>query len=138
MMEAIRSSKTSVLIGATRRHISEDGILHSHRRENLKSYIFGIIMRRRIRWGGGMQHSLEQTGIHAVFWWENQVIRKPGIRRKDNIQMDLSGAGWNVMDWDHLAQDKDKWQPLSGPIKCWAVTEWSSDCWLLTDSLSWS
>jgi hypothetical protein len=24
---------------ATRRHIPEDGILHSHRRENLKSYI---------------------------------------------------------------------------------------------------
>jgi hypothetical protein len=27
-----------VLIRATRRNIPEDGILHSHRRENLKSY----------------------------------------------------------------------------------------------------
>jgi hypothetical protein len=36
MMEAIRSSETSVLTRATRRDISEDGILHSHRRDNLK------------------------------------------------------------------------------------------------------
>jgi hypothetical protein len=37
-MEAICSSETSGLRRATWRNISEDGILHSHRRENLKSY----------------------------------------------------------------------------------------------------
>jgi hypothetical protein len=41
MMEAIRSSGTSVLIRATRRNIPEGGILHSHRWENLKSYTYG-------------------------------------------------------------------------------------------------
>jgi hypothetical protein len=39
MTEALRSFQTSLLTGATRRCIPEDGILHSHRRENFKSYI---------------------------------------------------------------------------------------------------
>jgi hypothetical protein len=38
-METIRSSKTSVPITPTRHLIIEDGILHSHCRENLNSYI---------------------------------------------------------------------------------------------------
>jgi hypothetical protein len=36
-------AETSVNKISTRRHITEDGILHSHRRENLQSYIYPVI-----------------------------------------------------------------------------------------------
>jgi hypothetical protein len=39
MIEALRYSEMSVFTRATGRNIQEDGILNSHRRENLNAYI---------------------------------------------------------------------------------------------------
>jgi hypothetical protein len=41
-MEAVSSSETSVPTKVTR-HVPEDAILHSHHRENLKSYTLCIV-----------------------------------------------------------------------------------------------
>jgi hypothetical protein len=39
MMEALSYSETSIIERDARRNIREDGILHTHRRENLRPYI---------------------------------------------------------------------------------------------------
>jgi hypothetical protein len=49
-MVAIRSSEMSIYTLSTRRHIQGDSIVHSHRRENLKSYISFVEYKTTLVW----------------------------------------------------------------------------------------
>jgi hypothetical protein len=39
----------------------------------------------------------------------NRPLGRFGRRWEDNIRMDLTERGWEVVDWMHLAQDRDQW-----------------------------
>jgi hypothetical protein len=34
----------------------------------------------------------------------------------DNIKMDLGEIGWGVVDWNGLAQDRDRWRALVNSV----------------------
>jgi hypothetical protein len=53
--------------------------------------------------------------MHTIFCLENLKGRghSEGLgRREDNIRMDLREIGWKVVEWIHLAQDRDQWRAL--------------------------
>jgi hypothetical protein len=71
-MEAIRSYETSVNKISTRRHIPEDGILHSHRRENLKSpiYLFALYILYKEHTKHSTLHAVEDSLLLAERSWQ--------------------------------------------------------------------
>jgi hypothetical protein len=70
MKEALRSSKMSILPRGTQRNIPEDTILHSHCRENLKSYIEEYISSELL-----VPPALQVKGCHI-----RQILKSQDVR----------------------------------------------------------
>jgi hypothetical protein len=84
-LEAIRSSETSVHTRTTWRHIPENGILHCHRHENLKSYTLTIKFANSppcTCWGSSGQKPQDglMTLIYQVYYLEvvKSCVKKLG------------------------------------------------------------
>jgi hypothetical protein len=87
MVEAIRSSDTSVPTGATQRNVPEYGILHSYRRENLKS--------NSIKW----LNFVARCGMSPVKYELDFYIPEDGIRHghsRENLKSYIALTGWTL------------------------------------------
>jgi hypothetical protein len=88
MMEALSSSETSVLTKVTRRNISEDGILHSHRRENSQ-------ILHRINWLDSVAETLcVSCDIRAGFYIPQDDILHS--HRRENLKSYIALTGWTL------------------------------------------
>jgi hypothetical protein len=43
-------------------------------------------------------------------------LRRPRFRWVHNIKMDVREIGWDGMDWNDLAQDRDQWRALVNTV----------------------
>jgi hypothetical protein len=88
MMEAIRSSVPSVPARATRRHIPEDAILHSHCRENLKSYI--ALTGWTLYWRRNVSSVKYKQGFYIP---EDDILHS---HCRENLKYYIALTGWTL------------------------------------------
>jgi len=77
------------------------------------------IKSRRMRLAGHVARMGDRRGVYRVLVVKPEGTRplgKPRRRWENNIKMDLQEIGCVVMDWNKLAQDKDRWRALMNAV----------------------
>jgi hypothetical protein len=63
-----------------------------------------------------MWYVWERGEVHTVLCWGDQRGGRPlgRFRRKweNHINMIFQEVGWGGMDWNYLAQDRDRWRTV--------------------------
>jgi hypothetical protein len=95
--------------------------LHNEELQGLYSSpsIVRVIKARRTRWAGYVARMGEVRGAYNISVGRPEGRRplgRPRRRWKDNIKMDLREMGFGVVDWIHLAQDRDRWRALVNTV----------------------
>jgi hypothetical protein len=90
-------------------------LLHNEELHNLYSSPNRIIKSRRLRCAGHVAQMGEKRNAYGILVGKTEGKRplgRPRCRWVDNTKIDLSGIGWDDMDWIDLAQDRDHWRVL--------------------------
>jgi hypothetical protein len=84
-----------------------------------------VIKSRRMRRAGHVACMGERKGVYRVLVLEPEGRRPVGRTRRrweSNIKNDFREVGWGVMDWIHLAQERDRWQAFVNAVMNLLVT----------------
>jgi hypothetical protein len=54
------------------------------------------------------------------FWWESPMegdhLEDRGVEGRRGSKMDLKETGWEVKEWIHMAQNRDRWRILVNAV----------------------
>jgi hypothetical protein len=79
---------------------------------------------RRMRWTVHVVRVGEIRSAYKILIGKPErkgLLGRPRRRWEDNIRMDLREIGWEIVDWMHLAQDRDQWQVLVKTVMSFRV-----------------
>jgi hypothetical protein len=68
-----------------------------------------------MRWAGHVAHMGEMGNAYKILIGKPEGKRPLGRRRlrwEDSIRIDLKEIGRKIVDWMHLAQDRDQWRAV--------------------------
>jgi hypothetical protein len=72
-----------------------------------------------MRWAGHVARVGKGRKAYNVLVGKSEgkrPLERPRRRWKDGIRMDLTEIGWGVVEWIHLAQDRDRWRALVNEV----------------------
>jgi hypothetical protein len=96
--------------------------LHSGELHNLySSPDIRQIKSRRMRWAGHLARMGEGRNVYRVLVGKpkrKRPLGRPRRRRENGLKMDFREISWGGggVEWIHLAQDRDRWQPVVNAV----------------------
>jgi hypothetical protein len=70
---------------------------------------------RRMRWAGHVAHMGEKRQVYKNLIRKSEgktPLGRLNHRWEDRIRTDLRKIGWGGVEWNHLAQDRGRWQAV--------------------------
>jgi hypothetical protein len=95
--------------------------------------IIKVIMSRRMRWAGHVECMRKMRKTYKILARKPEGKKPCGRSRRwweDNIRMDLREIGWEVVDWIHRAEHRDRWRAAVNTVMNFGFHKRRAVSWL--------